>query len=83
MASVGDLSEGNLPGKIWDLGFRICPVRFGIIFEWRGKFVASVGDLSEGNLLSKKRRHEAERANQPVGESGGNRKGIFFSNRNM
>ena len=29
--------------------------------------MASVGDLSEGNLLSKKRRHEAERANQPVG----------------
>ena len=78
MASFTDLSEGNLPGKIWDLGFRICPVRFGIVFEWRGKFVASVGDLSEGNLLSKKRRHEAERANQPVGESGRNRKGIFL-----
>ena len=40
--------------------------------------MASVGDLSEGNLLSKKRRHEAERANQPVGESGRNRKGIFL-----
>ena len=50
----------------------------GILFEWRGKFVASVGDLSEGNLPSKKRRHEAERANQPVGESGRNRKGIFL-----
>ena len=82
MASVGDLSEGNLPGKIWDLGFRICPVRFGIIFEWRGKFVASVGDLSEGNLLSKKRRHEAERANQPVGGKWRKSK-RYFSNRDL
>ena len=44
--------------------------------------MASVGDLSEGNLLSKKRRHEAERANQPVGGKWRKSK-RYFSNRDL